>query len=76
MQKLQRIYNRVYPRYYPMDSWDSKSFTNKTTEEQFKAWIFKASKASLKYKQEKSVEKRCLNVFWKGQIEEQTNSSL
>lgn len=50
LQEFQRIYNRMYSRYYRMDAWDSDRQTNKLTEEQFKSWISEASKARQKYK--------------------------
>ena len=50
LQEFQRIYNRMYSRYYRMDAWDSDRQTNKLTEEQFKAWIAEASKARQAYK--------------------------
>lgn len=50
LQEFQRIYNRMYSRYYRMDAWDSERPTNKLTEEQFKAWTDTASKARLEYK--------------------------
>ncbi|WP_334145719.1 DUF6076 domain-containing protein [Muricomes intestini] len=50
LQEFQRIYNRMYSRYYRMDAWDSDRQTNKMTEEQFKAWISAASKARQEYK--------------------------
>lgn len=50
MQEFQRIYNRMYSRYYLMDAWDSDRQTNKLTEEQFKAWVSEASKARQAYK--------------------------
>jgi hypothetical protein len=51
LQEFQRIYNRMYSRYYRMDAWDSERQTNKMTEEQFKAWTDMASKARLEYRQ-------------------------
>ena len=51
LQEFQRIYNRMYSRYYRMDAWYSDRQTNKMTEEQFKAWTDVASKARLEYKQ-------------------------
>jgi hypothetical protein len=53
LQEFQRIYNRMYSRYYRMDAWDSDRQTNKLTEEQFKAWIAEASKARQAYRQGK-----------------------
>lgn len=50
LQEFQRIYNRMYSRYYRMNAWDSDRQTNKMTEEQFKAWTDMASKARLEYK--------------------------
>ena len=50
LQEFQRIYNRMYSRYYRMDAWDSDRQTNKLTEKQFKAWTEIASKARLEYK--------------------------
>lgn len=50
LQEFQRVYNRMYSRYYRMDAWDSNEPTNKITEEQFKAWISGASKARQEYK--------------------------
>lgn len=50
LQEFQRIYNRMYSRYYRIDSWESNSPTNKLTEEEFKTWIADASKARQKYK--------------------------
>jgi hypothetical protein len=50
LQEFQRIYNRMYSRYYRMDAWDSGRQTNKLTEEQFKAWVSEASKARQAYK--------------------------
>lgn len=50
LQEFQRIYNRMYSRYYRMDAWDSDRQTNKLTEEQFKAWVSEASKARHEYK--------------------------
>jgi hypothetical protein len=50
MQEFQRIYNRMYSRYYRMDSWESDRSTNKMSEEQFKAWTETASKARQEYK--------------------------
>lgn len=50
LQKFQRIYNRMYSRFYRMDAWDSGQQTNKLTEEQFSAWVSEASKARQEYK--------------------------
>lgn len=50
LQEFQRIYNRMYSRFYRMDAWDSDKPTNKLTEEQFKAWVSEASKARQEYK--------------------------
>lgn len=50
LQEFQRIYNRMYSRYYRMDSWESDRPTKKLTEEQFKVWISEASKARQEYK--------------------------
>lgn len=50
LQKFQTIYNRMYSRYYRMDSLDSGRQTNKLTEEQFKAWAEIAAKARRAYK--------------------------
>ena len=50
LQEFQRIYNRMYSRYYRMDSWESDRSTNKMTEEQFKTWVAEASKARQEYK--------------------------
>lgn len=50
LQEFQRIYNRMYSRYYRMDSWESEHPSNKLTEEEFKAWTDRASKARLEYK--------------------------
>ena len=65
LQEFQRIYNRMYSRYYRMDAWDSDRQTNKLTEEQFKAWIEEASKARQAYRQGKisgeKMLKRLLN---------------
>ncbi|NLB56449.1 MAG: hypothetical protein GX811_11950, partial [Lentisphaerae bacterium] len=44
------IYNRMYSRYYRMDSWDSDKSTNKITAEEFKVWTDMASKARHEYK--------------------------
>lgn len=51
LQEFQRIYNRMYSRYYRMDAWDTQRQTNKLNEEDFKAWTEMASKARLTYKQ-------------------------
>ncbi len=50
LQEFQRIYNRMYSRYYRMDAWDGNRQTNKLTEEQFQSWIAEASKARQAYK--------------------------
>ena len=50
LQEFQRIYNRMYSRYYRMDSWETDHSTNKMTEEEFKSWIADASKARQEYK--------------------------
>jgi hypothetical protein len=50
LQEFQRIYNRMYSRYYRMDAWDSDGQTNKLTEKEFKAWTDMASKAKQEYK--------------------------
>jgi hypothetical protein len=50
LQEFQRVYNRMYSRYYRMDAWDSDRQTNKLPEEQFRAWIAEASKARQAYK--------------------------
>lgn len=50
LQEFQRIYNRMYSRYYRMDAWESGQETIKLTEEQFKAWADMASKARKEYK--------------------------
>lgn len=50
LQEFQRIYNRMYSRYYRIDAWDSERLTNKLTEEGFKAWTEMASKMRLAYK--------------------------
>ena len=51
LQEFQRIYNRMYSRFYRMDAWDSECQTNKLTETEFKAWTSMASKARQEYKQ-------------------------
>lgn len=51
LQEFQRIYNRMYSRFYRMDAWDSEFQTNKLTETEFKAWTSMASKARQEYKQ-------------------------
>ncbi|HBR02925.1 MAG TPA: hypothetical protein DD738_09965, partial [Ruminiclostridium sp.] len=53
LQEFQRIYNRMYSRYYRMDAWDSDRQTNKLTEDEFKAWADVASKARQEYKRGK-----------------------
>ena len=50
LQEFQRIYNRMYSRFYRMDAWGTERQTNKLTEEQFKAWVLAASKARQEYK--------------------------
>ena len=50
LQEFQRIYNRMYSRYYRMDAWESDRQTNKLTEAEFKAWTDLASKARQEYK--------------------------
>lgn len=50
LQEFQRIYNRMYSRYYRRDAWDSLRQSNKLTEAEFKVWIDMASKARLAYK--------------------------
>lgn len=50
LQEFQRIYNRMYSRYYRMDAWEGNRQTNKLTEEQFKGWTDIASKARQEYK--------------------------
>lgn len=50
LQEFQRIYNRMYSRFYRMDAYDSDRQTNKLTEEQFKVWTDMASKARHEYK--------------------------
>lgn len=49
LQEFQRIYNRMYSRYYRLDAWASDRQTNKITEAEFKAWAEIASKARRKY---------------------------
>lgn len=51
LQEFQRIYNRIYSRYYRMDAWDSNRQTNKLTEAEFKVWTDMASKARQEYRQ-------------------------
>lgn len=50
LQEFQRIYNRMYSRYYRMDAWDSERLTNKLTKTEFKTWTDIASKARQAYK--------------------------
>lgn len=50
LQEFQRIYNRMYSRFYRIDAWDRDKPTNKITEEQFKKWVSEASKARQEYK--------------------------
>ncbi len=50
LQEFQRIYNRMYSRFYRIDAWDRDKPTNKITEEQFKKWASEASKARQEYK--------------------------
>ncbi|OPX92032.1 MAG: hypothetical protein A4E52_00176 [Pelotomaculum sp. PtaB.Bin013] len=50
LQEFQRIYNRMYSRYYRMDAWDSDHKTNKLTEAEFKSWTDMASNARQEYK--------------------------
>lgn len=50
LQEFERIYNRMYSRYYRLDAWDSDRRTNKMSEEQFRAWTDLASKARRAYK--------------------------
>ncbi len=50
LQEFERVYNRMYSRYYRMDAWDSDRQTNKMGEVQFKAWTDAASQARRAYK--------------------------
>lgn len=50
LQEFQRIYNRMYSRYYRMGSWKSSRSTNKMTKAESKAWTDVASKARQEYK--------------------------
>lgn len=51
LQEFQRIYNRMYSRYYREDAWDSNKPTKKLTQAEFKSWIAEASKLRREYKQ-------------------------
>lgn len=51
LQEFQRIYNRMYSRFYRMDALDSQRQSNKITEKEFKDWVEIASKARQQYKQ-------------------------
>ncbi len=51
LQEFQRIYNRMYSRYYREDSWDSDKPTRKLTQSEFKSWIAEASRLRREYKQ-------------------------
>ena len=50
LQEFQRIYNRMYSRYYRIDAWDSECETNKLSEKEFREWSALASKLRLDYK--------------------------
>lgn len=50
LQEFQRIYNRMYSRFYREDAIDSTRHTNKLSEEEFKYWVSIASIARQDYR--------------------------
>ena len=50
LQEFQRIYNRMYSRFYREDAPDSIRHTNKLSEDEFKEWVTRASIARQDYR--------------------------
>lgn len=50
LQKFQRVYNRMYSRYYREDASDGDSGTKKLSAEEFKAWTAAASELRRAYR--------------------------
>ncbi|HAQ40688.1 MAG TPA: hypothetical protein DCM73_07560 [Clostridiales bacterium] len=50
LQEFQRIYNRMYSRFYRFEDLEYNETENSLTKEDFKAWVVAASKARQDYK--------------------------
>lgn len=50
LQEFQRIYNRMYSRFYRFEDLEYNETENSLTKEEFKAWVAAASKARQDYK--------------------------